>query len=412
MSSGSGGNGQDRRDDFERGLAMRRATLGDDWVGRATAGATSFTAEFQDFITRYAWQDIWTRPGLPHETRRLLVLGMTMGLARWEEFELHCRAAVRGGVAISAIKETLLQGAIYCGVPAANTAFKITQQILISEGLAPLPEPLLPERRVSRQQTFSSPQLSLVLQGEGERVPLVFSHALGLDLHLWDEAAAYFAAQGHPTLRYDQRGHGRSARPAGPYALEQLVADAVRLVEEWGRGPVVFVGLSLGGMVGQGLALARPDLVQGLVLAHTTAHYPAEAQAAWDQRIAAVQEGGMVAVAEQVLSRYLGDDASRPDLRGRLRETLLAQDAAAYVATAQAVRAVGYLGRLAALRCPTLVIAGGRDQGATPAMAEAMTGRIARSRLAVLPDVAHLGVMEDPERFLGLLGEFIAGLGG
>ncbi|MEH0167579.1 alpha/beta fold hydrolase [Roseateles microcysteis] len=403
--------GADGRDDFERGLDMRRATLGEDWVRRATEGATSFTAEFQDFITRYAWQEVWTRPGLPHETRRLLVLGMTMGLARWEEFELHCRAAVRGGVAIEAIKETLLQGAIYCGVPAANTAFKITQQILVGEGLAPLPEPLSPERRASRQQTFSRPQLSLVLQGEGDKTPIVFSHALGLDLHLWDDAAAHFASLGHPTLRYDQRGHGRSARPAGPYTLDQLVADAVRLIEEWDRGPVVFVGLSLGGMVGQGLALARPDLLRGLVLAHTTAQYPSEAQPAWEQRIAAVEAGGMPAVVEQILQRYLGDDASLPGLRSQLRETLLAQDAASYVAAAQAVRSVNCLGRLAALRCPTLVLAGGRDQGATPAMAEAMAGRIARSRLALLPDVAHLGVQENPHEFLGLLSDFLAGLG-
>lgn len=404
-------NGEPQRvDDFERGLAMRRTTLGDDWVRRATEGATSFTAEFQDFITRYAWQEVWTRPGLPHETRRLLVLGMTMGLARWEEFELHCRAAVRGGVALEAIKETLLQGAIYCGVPAANTAFKITQQILVSEGMAPLPEPLTPARRAIRQQTFSAPQLSLVLQGDGDQPPIVFSHALGLDLHLWDQAAAHFAALGHPTLRYDQRGHGRSARPAGPYALDQLVDDAARLIEEWGRGPVVFVGLSLGGMVGQGLALARPELVRGLVLAHTTARYPPEAQAGWSQRVATIEAGGMAAAVEQILNRYLGDDASHPQLRARLRETLLAQDAAAYVAAAQAVRAVDYLGRLAAIRCPTLVVAGGRDQGATPAMAEAMAGRIARSRLALLPDAAHLSVMENPEAFLEPVGDFLAAL--
>ncbi|MDM4767336.1 alpha/beta fold hydrolase [Pelomonas sp. SE-A7] len=399
-----------RRDDFERGLAMRRATLGEDWVRRSTEGATAFTAEFQDFITRYAWQDVWTRPGLPHQTRRLLVLGMTMGLARWEEFELHCRAAIRGGVPVEAIKETLLQGAIYCGVPAANTAFKLTQQILVQEGLAPLPEPLSPERRPSRQQTFSSPQLSLVLQGEGERIPLVFSHALGLDLHLWDGCATHFAALGHPTLRYDQRGHGRSARPAGPCSLDQLVQDAIRLIEEWGRGPVVFVGLSLGGMVGQGLALARPDLLKGLVLAHTTAQYPPEAQAAWAQRIAAVEAGGMAAVVEQIVDRYLGADASLSELREGLRATLLAQDPQAYMAAAHAVCSVDYLGRLAALRCPTLVIAGGRDPGATPAMAEAMAGRIARARLALLPAVAHLGVMEDPEAFEALLGEFVSSL--
>ena len=119
-----------QQDDFDRGLRNRRAVLGDAWVDKSLNNATGFNAEFQSLITRYAWHDIWGRPGLDHTTRRLLVLGMTMGLARWEEFELHCRAAVRGGVPVEQIRETLMQGAIYCGVPAANTAFKLTTQIL------------------------------------------------------------------------------------------------------------------------------------------------------------------------------------------------------------------------------------------------------------------------------------------
>ena len=124
----------ERIDDFERGARNRRAMLGDEWVDKSLAGATEFNADFQSLITRYAWHDIWGRPGLDRETRRLLVLGMTMGMGRWEEFELHCKAAIRGGVPVEKIKETLLQGAIYCGVPAANTAFKLAGEILKAEG--------------------------------------------------------------------------------------------------------------------------------------------------------------------------------------------------------------------------------------------------------------------------------------
>ena len=118
-----------REDDFDRGLKNRRAVLGDAWVDKSTAGANGFNAEFQAFITRYAWHEIWGRPGLDHTTRRLLVLGMTMGLARWEEFELHCRAAIRGGVPVDMIKETLMQGAIYCGVPASLDSFRIAREV-------------------------------------------------------------------------------------------------------------------------------------------------------------------------------------------------------------------------------------------------------------------------------------------
>ncbi len=170
-----------RDDDFERGLRNRRAVLGEEWVRASTSGANGFNADFQALITRYAWHEIWGRPGLDHTTRRLLVLGMTMGQARWEEFELHCRAAVRGGVPLDKIQETLLQGAIYCGVPAANTAFKITTGILREEGLLPGPAPLTPDVRVQVHHTFSQPQLRVALQGHGEGVPVVFSHALGLD---------------------------------------------------------------------------------------------------------------------------------------------------------------------------------------------------------------------------------------
>ncbi len=216
----------DRSDDFDRGVANRRAVLGDEWVDRSLAGATDFNADFQSLITRYAWHEIWGRPGLDHETRRLLVLGMTMGMARWEEFELHCRAAIRGGVPLDKIKETLLQGAIYCGVPAANTAFKLTGEILRAEGHAPSPQSLGAESRVATHHTFSAPQLRVTVQGQGPAV--VLSHALGLDVRMWDALAERLASS-YTVLRYDHRGHGGSARPDGPYAMDQLVEDAARV---------------------------------------------------------------------------------------------------------------------------------------------------------------------------------------
>ena len=119
-----------QQDDFDRGVKNRRAVLGDAYVSQSLDGTTGFNAEFQSLVTRYAWHDIWGRPGLDHTTRRLLVLGMTMALARWEEFELHCRATVQHGVPIDKVKEALMQGAIYCGVPAANTAFRLAREAL------------------------------------------------------------------------------------------------------------------------------------------------------------------------------------------------------------------------------------------------------------------------------------------
>lgn len=389
-----------RQDDFDRGLVNRRAMLGDEWVDRSLDNATTLNAEFQHLISRYAWHDIWSRPGLDRTTRRLLVLGMTMAAARWEEFELHCRAALRGGVPLAAVKETLMQGAIYCGVPAANTAFKITTEVCRDEGIALAPASLNAAVRLQHHHTFSLPQLHVALQGAATGTPVVLAHALGLDLSMWDGLAAALALQ-HPVLRYDYRGHGGSATPPGAYTLDALVDDAARVIREWGRGPVVFVGLSMGGMVAQGLAIRHPELVRGLVLANTTAQYPEAAQAGWDARIAAVEAGGMARIAETVVERYLHADfrAAHPDVAAALHAQLLRTDATGYLATCHAIRAVDWLPSLVRVKCPTLVLAGARDVGATPAMGQAIAERIADAQFEVFDDASHLSVAETPQRF-------------
>ena len=399
----------DRSDDFDRGVANRRAVLGDDWVDRSLAGATEFNADFQSLITRYAWHEIWGRPGLDHETRRLLVLGMTMGLARWEEFELHCRAAIRGGVSPEKIQETLLQGAIYCGVPAANTAFKIAGELLRAEGRAPAPSSLAAASRVETHHTFSAPQLRIAVQGNGP--PVVLSHALGLDLHMWDELAERLAPH-HAVLRYDHRGHGGSARPRGPYTMDDLVDDAARAIREWGRGPVAWIGLSMGGMVGQGLAVRHPELLRGAVLANTVGRYPAAARPTWAARIAAVEQGGMAAVADAVVERYLHGDyrAAHPDVAARLRARLLRTDPAGYVACCHAVANVDWLDRLPGIRLPTLVLAGARDAGATPEMAREIAERIPGAALQVFADASHLSVAEVGDEFHAAVSSFLASL--
>jgi 4-carboxymuconolactone decarboxylase len=118
-----------RSDIFNEGMAVRRAVLGDAHVDRAQANRTAFTNEFQDLITRYAWGEIWTREGLPRHTRSLMTIYMMVALGREEELKLHLRAAANNGVTRDEIKEALLQTAIYCGVPAANSAFALAQQV-------------------------------------------------------------------------------------------------------------------------------------------------------------------------------------------------------------------------------------------------------------------------------------------
>jgi len=119
----------DERERYEKGLSVRRAVLGDAHVDRSLQGRNEFNEEFQDLITRYAWGEIWTRPGLPRKTRSLLTIAMIVALNRPDEFRLHVRAAFNNGVTREEIKEVLLHAAIYCGVPAANSAFHAAQEV-------------------------------------------------------------------------------------------------------------------------------------------------------------------------------------------------------------------------------------------------------------------------------------------
>jgi 4-carboxymuconolactone decarboxylase len=123
----------DERERYEKGLQVRRAVLGDQHVDRALERRNAFNEEFQDLITRYAWGEIWTRPDLPRQTRSLITLAMLVALNRGDEFRMHVRAALNAGVTREQIKELLLQAAIYCGVPAANSAFHAAEEVLAGE---------------------------------------------------------------------------------------------------------------------------------------------------------------------------------------------------------------------------------------------------------------------------------------
>ena len=122
----------DEKKRYEEGMKIRRAVLGDAHVDRAIATQNEFTAEFQELITRYAWGEIWARPDLDRKTRSLITIAMMVALNRSEELQLHLKAALKNGVTRAEIKEVLLQAAIYCGVPAANHAFHMAEQVFFA----------------------------------------------------------------------------------------------------------------------------------------------------------------------------------------------------------------------------------------------------------------------------------------
>lgn len=116
--------------DHERGMRVRREVLGDAHVERAEAAKTPLTEDFQDLLTRYAWGGIWTRPGLDRRTRSCITIAMLVSLGHWEELKLHLRGALNNGLTVDEIKEVLLQTAVYAGVPAANSAFRVAQEVV------------------------------------------------------------------------------------------------------------------------------------------------------------------------------------------------------------------------------------------------------------------------------------------
>lgn len=412
--------------DFERGLQNRRNVLGDAWVDRSLNNANGFNADFQNFITRYAWNEIWGRPGLDHKTRRAIVLSITIALGRWEEFELHVRAALLGDegsrLTPDEIKEILMQSAIYAGVPAANTAFGHTLQILREVGeqigyqLAPAAPADAAHSGIGREgRSASRPALHYSVReprnGKAPRHTVVLSHALGCDLSMWD-ALANTLAQDCRVIAYDHRGHGSSDAPDGLYSMAELADDAARLLRELDTGPVVWVGLSMGGMVGQELALRHPSLVRALVLANTTSGYPEAARAVWEQRIATVREQGIEPIADAVMGRYFHDAfrARKPGTVARFRRRVVTTDPTGYIGCCNAVEYVDTTARLAQIGVPALVIAGELDQGTPVAMAQALADGIPGARLVVLPEASHLAAIEQPAAFAQAVTGFIDAL--
>jgi 3-oxoadipate enol-lactonase len=215
-------------DDFDRGVKNRRAVLGDAWVDKSLDNANDVQRRLPEpdhalCLARHLG------PARPrHDDAAPAGARHDDGLARWEEFELHCRAAIRGGVALATIKETLMQGAIYCGVPAANTAFKITMEILREEGPVPAPRRCRAATRVAHH-TFSQPQLASRCRARdaGRAEPCA-----GLDQRMWDACGAP-APRTHGAALRPPRPR-RLGGPRGPYTMDDLVDDAARLIREWG----------------------------------------------------------------------------------------------------------------------------------------------------------------------------------
>lgn len=244
------------------------------------------------------------------------------------------------------------------------------------------------------------------LDGPAAGPPLVPVNSLGSDLRLWDGIAPALARH-YRVVRFDKRGHGLSDTLPGPYRMVDLVGDLASLMDRLAIGPAVVMGISIGGMIAQGLAAARPELVRGLVLMNT-GHRIGDA-ATWSERMKAIETGGITAIADGVIGRWLPDDwRARHESEVRLWHNMLTRTPVA-----------GYLGCCAALRdadlgdatrkitVPTLCLGGEQDLATPPALMEELAGLLPNGRLVILDGTGHLPVIDQPARVLAEVQGFL-----
>ena len=236
---------------------------------------------------------------------------------------------------------------------------------------------------------------------------LLLSNSLGSDVSMWDAQAEAFSRR-YRLLRYDSRGHGRSAVPKGPYRIEDLGRDVLGLLDALGIERVRFCGLSKGGVVGMWLAANAPERVERLVLCNTSAYFGNPPL--WNARIEAVRTSGMQAVVPQVLERWLSPEfrARDPDAVERVRSMLLATPPEGYAACCEALRDMDLREAIGAIRAPTLVVVGTQDPATPPEMGRSIAERIRGARVVELP-TAHLSNVEAGERFTAAVLDFLEG---
>lgn len=244
------------------------------------------------------------------------------------------------------------------------------------------------------------------IDGNTSAPVLVFSNSLGTRLEMWDAQYDALASQ-YAILRYDSRGHGQSAAPEGDYTIDQLGRDLLELLDGLGIKRFRYCGLSKGGMVGQWLGAEVGDRIDRLVLCNTSSHLGPKDL--WNDRIAAVLEGGMGAIADGVVDRWFtpGFQTRDPSEVNRIKDMILSTPPQGYAGCCAAIRDMDLRGRLSEISAPTLVIAGDSDPATPVDHAEAIADGISGAELHVIADAAHLSNIEQSAAFTAVLSRFL-----
>ena len=251
-------------------------------------------------------------------------------------------------------------------------------------------------------------RLNVLEDGPKDGPALVFAHALGLDATMWDTVLPLLPP-GLRLIRLDMRGHGGSDTPPAPYPMGALVRDAERVLDHLGVKDAVFVGLSIGGLIAQGLAVKRLDLVRGLVLSNTAARIGNDTL--WHDRIAKVAAGGMEAITAPTMERWFSRRFRAENRHSPWAARLAACRPEGWMGCAAAIAGADFYTPTAGLRLPVMAIAGGHDGSTPPDLVRETAALIPDADFHLLPGSGHLPPVDAPQQFAALLSAFLTRIG-
>ncbi|WP_424985597.1 3-oxoadipate enol-lactonase [Microbulbifer sp. S227A] len=251
-------------------------------------------------------------------------------------------------------------------------------------------------------------QLHYRIDGDPDGAPVVFANSLGTDLRLWDPVLPLLPA-GLKFIRYDKRGHGLSSCPAAPYSMGALVRDVEQLLDLLEIRDCAFVGLSIGGMIAQGLAVKRLDMVRAMVLSNTAAKIGTADM--WNDRIRAVQSGGITSLADPVMERWFSKAFRNTPELALWRNMLIRQPVEGYAGCSAAIAGTDFYTPTSGLRLPTLGIAGDQDGATPPDLVRETVDLIPGSQFHLMKGAGHLPCVENPIEYARVLTQFLADTG-
>lgn len=253
--------------------------------------------------------------------------------------------------------------------------------------------------------TSEGNRIAYTIEGDGPWLTL--SHSLASNLSMWNPQLPLLSKH-FKVLRFDTRGHGNSSAPLDPYTLEDLAQDVYALFRSLGIDRTHWLGLSMGGMIGQTLILKYPQLFESLVLADTTSKRPENARQMWGERIAQAKTEGMSAMVDSTLKRWFAEEfrKNNPVIIKEIAEGIASTSVNGFCGCCEAISHINTFDRLAEITCPTLIMVGEHDHGTPPHMAKAMKEKMPNAQFHEIPNAGHISNIEQPEIFNQYLMDF------